>query len=100
MAFLCVCKDIADSAERRKTHTPAHLAYIESVIDRILVAGPMLDPGTGGYNASCFIYDTDDEEKARTLLHDDPYYRAGIYADVHMQPFRPAAGTWIGGKTW
>ena len=100
MAYICLCKDIPDSTELRRSNTPQHLSYIESIMGKVLVAGPLVNDDSGGYNASCFIYDTDDEEEALRLLHDDPYFKAGIYADIHCQKFRPAAGAWIGGKIW
>ena len=100
MATICLCNDHPDSAELRHAHTAAHLAYIETIIDRILVAGPLVDATTEAYTASCFIYDTDDEDEALNLLHNDPYYKAGIYSSIRCQRFKPAAGTWIGGKTW
>ena len=100
MAFICLCTDIPASGELRRSNTPQHLAYIESIMEYVLVAGPLFADGSGDYNASCFIYDTDDKKQALRLLHNDPYYKAGIYARVHCQRFRPAAGAWIGGKTW
>jgi len=100
MAHICFCKDHPDSAELRRTNTPEHLAYVESILHRILIAGPLLENGLEDSSASCFIYDTDDREEALQLLHNDPYYKAGVYADVHCQHFLPAAGAWIGGKIW
>jgi hypothetical protein len=84
----------------RKEHTPAHLRYIETILDQILVAGPLIDPVSGSFNSSCLIYEVETKEEALDLLHNDPYFIAGIFAEVHCQPFLPAAGSWVGGKTW
>ena len=100
MAYICFCKDHPDSAELRRTHTKQHLTYIESILQHVLVAGPLIREEFGEFNASFFVYDTDVEAEALKLLHNDPYYKAGIYAEVRCQRFRPAAGTWIGGTTW
>jgi uncharacterized protein YciI len=100
MATICFCKDHPGSAELRRTSAQEHLAYIESILHRILIAGPLGENGSDDFDASCFIYDTDDRDEALQLLHNDPYYKAGIYADVHCQFFLPAAGAWIGGKIW
>ena len=100
MPYLCICKDQPDSESLRKQFTPAHLAYIESTMDQIMLAGPLRESVDEIYNASCFIYLTDSREQALQLLHNDPYYKAGIYASVDCQEFIPAAGSLIGGKTW
>jgi uncharacterized protein YciI len=100
MPYICFCKDYPGATELRREHTPAHLDYIEGILDRILLAGPLKDPEADGYNASCFIYRTDERSEALELLHNDPYYKAGIFSQVHCRPFIPAAGTLIGGKTW
>lgn len=100
MATICYCEDRPHASTARRENTADHLEYIETILDRILVAGPLLDDDTGGYLGSCFVYDTDDEKEAKRLLHNDPYYKAGLYARVAIRPFRPAAGCWIGGKTW
>ena len=100
MAYICICEDRAGAAERRQASTAEHLDYIETILDRILVAGPLMQLAGGDYTASCFIYDTDSEEEALILLHNDPYYLADIYGRVDCRAFRPAAGKWIGGKVW
>lgn len=96
MAYICFCKDIENSLPLRQAHTAAHLKYIESIMEHVLVAGPMSVP----YDSSVFIYSVDDHQTALQLLHNDPYYTAGIYREVDCRPFLPAAGHWIGGKTW
>lgn len=100
VAWLVVCRDIADSSDLRRRYLDRHLAYIESVMDRIAVAGPLSASVGGSLSGSCFIYHTDDRAVAETLLHEDPYYKAGLYESVEFRAFRLAAGVWIGGATW
>jgi len=100
MPYICYCKDHPGVRQLRQKHTPAHLDYVETILDRILVAGPLIDTQSGDYNASFLVYQAETQQEALKLLHDDPYYIAGIFAEVHCQQFLPAAGTWIGGKIW
>ncbi len=100
MAWLVICRDIADSEGLRKQHLESHLAYIETIMDQVAVAGPLASQPQGALTGSCFIYRTDDRAAAESLLHNDPYYQAGLYRDVQFQALRPAAGTWVGGATW
>ncbi len=100
MAYICFCRDVENSTPLRQANTAAHLAYIEKIMGRVLVAGPMAADSEGDYSGSTFIYDVESREEALQLLHNDPYFRAGLYTDVACRYFRPAAGNWIGGKTW
>ena len=100
VAWLVICRDVADSGDLRRRLLKRHLAYIESVMDRIAVAGPLSATVGGKYSGSCFVYRTDDRTAAEALLHDDPYYEAGLYETVEFRAFRPVAGTWIGGAAW
>ena len=100
MAWLVICRDAPDSAALRRDHLRAHLAYIEKIMERISVAGPLFADAAGAMNGSCFIYGTDDPEEARRLLRNDPYYLAGVYEHVEMRAFRPVAGDWVGGAAW
>lgn len=100
MATLCLCHDVPDSTALRESARDAHFAYIESIMDEVLVAGPLGDPEIRAWRGSAFLYATDDADRARALLHNDPYYQAGVYARVDTFPFLPAAGHWLGGGIW
>jgi uncharacterized protein YciI len=78
----------------------AHLAYIDSIMDEVLVAGPLRDGPDAGAVGSCFIYRSEDRNHALQLLHNDPYYKAGIWQQVNCQHFQAAGGQWVGGASW
>lgn len=103
MAWLVICHDIDDAEKAqgiRTSKTSAHLAYVETVLGKIDVAGPLSDAEGGDFHASAFIYKTDTRSEAEALLHGDPYFEAGLYKKTTIQYFLPAAGNWVGGKTW
>lgn len=99
-AILCRDREDLDTAALREAERERHFAYVESILGRLLVAGPLrLDTG-GPWRASLFIYATEDREEALRLLQADPYHRAGIYSSTELFQFLPAAGQWIGGTVW
>lgn len=102
MAWLALCTDRTDidTGALRRAARDAHFAYIESILERLLVAGPLAAPGSTEHRASLFIYRVGSEAEARRLLKDDPYWQAGIYAECSFRPFTPAAGEWVGGAIW
>lgn len=99
LLFLLTCEDAPDAARLRSLYMREHLAHVERHLDRIVVAGPALDPG-GTINASVFVVRATDEADARALLADDPYYRGGVWSQVVARCFRGVCGTGIGGVTW
>jgi uncharacterized protein YciI len=94
------CVDGPDGARLRLEHMKAHLAHIETVIDDILIAGPVQDKDGGSHVASLLVLKAENIEAARAWLERDPYFKAGVWKSVEIVPFKPVAGTWIGGKTW
>lgn len=100
MAWLVVCRDADESSVLRKRYLERHLAYIETIVDLVAVAGPMAERVDGDFKGSCFIYRTDDRAVAESLLHRDPYFEAGLYRDVEFRALFPKAGVWLGGTTW
>ena len=99
MTFYAVISHDAPDAERlRAEHLQAHLAYAETVIDRIAVGGPLRDDDR--YFGSLIVLEVDSEAEARAILEADPYHQAGVWAETEIRPFRAVIGDWVGGKTW
>jgi uncharacterized protein YciI len=97
--FVFVCTDGVDSADRRREALPAHLRYIEAVIARVRLAGPLL--GENGANiGSLYIIEADSPEAAWQVLRGDPFHAAGIWQTITMLRMTGAAGTLLGGVTW
>lgn len=90
----------SDDAERlRAEHLQAHLAYAAGLGDRIMVGGP-LRGGDGRFEGSMIVLGASDAAAARAVLEADPYFKAGVWADTEIRPFRAVIGRWVGGKTW
>jgi uncharacterized protein YciI len=94
------CVDGPEGARLRVEHMKAHLAHIDTVIGDILIAGPVQDKDGGANVASLLVIQAESAAAARAWLERDPYYKAGVWKSIEIAPFKPVAGTWIGGKTW
>ncbi|HEV2567432.1 YciI family protein [Sphingomonas sp.] len=97
--FAIIARDAPDSAAKRDAHRAAHFARVEQIMGQVAVAGPLKDD-KGVIIGSLIVLDVADAAEARSLLESDPYFAAGVWADIEIQPFLAAAGTWIGGKIW
>mgnify|MGYP002782352066 CR=1 FL=1 len=94
-----IARDRPGAEPRRLAVRDAHFAYVETIADRIAVAGPLRDDA-GGFKGSLLIYRVAGEAEARALLEGDPYWAADIWESVTVEPFTAAIGTWVGGKRW
>ncbi|MDJ0653829.1 MAG: YciI family protein [Xanthomonadales bacterium] len=103
MIYVFVCRDAANSRELRALYRDQHLAFIETVMDQVAVAGPCLPPGTDdakAAQASILAYHADSQKQAEALFQQDPYFNNGIWESYEVFALKPVVGTWIGGKTW
>ncbi len=95
-----ICRDGPQGPQVRAAATQAHMAYIETVLDEINVAGPLFDAAGVNMIGSLYTLRTQSLERARQIIENDPYHLAGAFASVEYFPHLPAAGHYIGGKIW
>jgi uncharacterized protein YciI len=89
MHFYIRCVDKPGHLDVRKANREDHLAYIKGgFADRIVAAGPTLDPDLEGMNGSVFIIEFDSIEDAREFAANDPYAKAGLFESVVIRPFK------------
>jgi uncharacterized protein YciI len=89
MHFYIRCVDKPGHLDVRKANREDHLAYIKGgFADRIVAAGPTLDPDMEGMNGSVFIIEFDSIEDAREFAANDPYAKAGLFESVVIRPFK------------
>lgn len=95
MYYAIIARDREGSLEARLQARPRHLARLEALRDqgRLLLAGPhpaidSEDPGPAGFSGSLVVAEFADLEAAREWANADPYVSAGVYADVHVKPFK------------
>ncbi|HVN41865.1 MAG TPA: YciI family protein [Steroidobacteraceae bacterium] len=94
------CIDAPGSLAGRKTASPAHLRYIETILDRLLLAGPMFSDDGGTVVGSLYVFKTASLEEARHLIEADPYFQAKFWVQVDFRLVWVAAGECVGGKLW
>ncbi|OSQ40560.1 YciI family protein [Thalassospira mesophila] len=89
MLFYIRCVDKPGHLNVRKANRDAHLAYIkDGYADKIVAAGPTLDPDLEGMNGSVFIIELEDMTAAETMAANDPYAKAGLFESVVIRPFK------------
>lgn len=86
-------------AVARTEFRAAHFAHIETIMDKIAIAGPLHDDA-GGFAGSLVVVRANSREDAEAILKSDPYFVGGVWDRWDIHRFLGAAGAWVGGKTW
>lgn len=88
MLYMFHCTDKPGSAEVRTGNRPTHLAYLESLGDRLVAAGPLLTEDGQGMVGSLLIVECPDGATAQEIAANDPYAKAGLFEKVEIRPWR------------
>lgn len=94
MLFAIVCEDKPAALALRLATRPPHLEYLDSQVEALVQAGPLLD-GEGKPCGSLLIVEAADQAAAEAFAAADPYAKAGLFAKVTIRPFRQV---YAGGK--
>lgn len=87
MFYVLRCLDKPDSLDLRLQSRPDHLAHIDRHLDHVLSAGALLGADDKPIG-SLLIVDFDDRAAVDRFLADDPYGKAGLFAEVEVTPWR------------
>ncbi len=87
MLFAIVCSDRPARLDVRLAARPAHLAYLVTFAEKVVQAGPLLDPDDRPCG-SLFLIDVEDRAAAEGFAEADPYARAGLFESTVIRPFR------------
>lgn len=90
MAFVLICNDKPDSLELRLKTRPAHVAYIEGFMDKLILAGPLLDSDGETPKGSLILMNFATRAEAEAFSAGDPYHQVGLFSDVTIRPFKKA----------
>jgi uncharacterized protein len=98
MQFLVIARD-GDDAEapaRRTRVRPAHLDFIQPLVDRgqILIGGAILDP-SGAMIGSTVLAEFETRDELDEWLRSDPYVTQQVWRSIEVHPFRTAVGAWM-----
>ena len=95
MFYAIVGQDVSDSLDKRLAARPAHLERLQALqqAGRLLLAGPFPaidsnDPGAAGFSGSLIVAEFDSLADAQAWADADPYVASGVYASVHVKPFK------------
>ena len=84
MLYALVCTDKPKSVDLRMSVRPDHLAFLQSLGDRLKAGGPFLGED-GQPNGSLVVIEADSKSEAEAIAADDPYAKAGLFKSVEIK---------------
>jgi len=89
--FVLLCLDKANSLDLRMATRERHLAWVQTRLADIKIAGPMFDDA-GQMAGSMFILDVADKAAAEAFNAADPYTQAGLFGQVELKAVKVTFG--------
>jgi len=94
MLYLVYLNDIPDSGEIRARLLDEHMKHIGGYLAKIRLGGPLLREGSENPEGGMLVVEAESGEEIRTMVESDPYYQAGLWDDVRIQPFKEIINAW------
>lgn len=89
MLFAMIAKDKPCSSEQRTAVRPVHLDHLNSLGEKLVLAGALLSEA-GVPEGSLMVIEAETIEAATASFLADPFITAGIFASYEIKPWRLA----------
>lgn len=95
MLFAMIAKDAPGTGEQRTAVRPVHLDHLNSLGDKLRLAGALLND-SGVPEGSLMVIEAETIEDARASFLADPFIAAGIFGSYEIKPWRLAIDNMTG----
>ena len=87
MLYAVICTDKPDSLAIRKANRPDHVAYLKSLGETLVIAGPFTEPDGETMNGSLIVVEATSRQAAGEIAAGDPFAKIGLFASVEIRPW-------------
>jgi uncharacterized protein len=92
MDYFFYCRARSDTEALADERTEAHWAFMDQYATTMIARGPTLSDDGTEWTGSMHIVGLPDAAAAHAFAFEEPYYRAGVFADVFMRRWRNELG--------
>jgi uncharacterized protein YciI len=92
MDYFFYCRARPDTEALADERTEAHWAYMDQYAATMIARGPTLSEDGAEWTGSMHIVGLPDAAAARAFAFEEPYYKAGVFAEVFMRRWRNELG--------
>jgi uncharacterized protein len=87
MLYAVICTDKPNSLPLRMANRSEHLAYLHSLCETLVFAGPFTAEDGMTMNGSLVVVEAATLDAARKIAAGDPFAKAGVFASVDIRPW-------------
>jgi hypothetical protein len=87
MLYVLLCTDKPNSLALRKAKRPEHVAYLQSLGQALVLAGPLTEADGETMNGSLVVIEAASLQDAEKIAAGDPFAKAGVFASVDIRPW-------------
>ena len=87
MLYAVICTDKPNSLPLRIANRPEHLAYLQSLGETLVFAGPFTAEDGVTMNGSLVVVEAATLDAARKIAAGDPFVKAGVFATIDIRPW-------------
>ena len=85
MLYALICTDKPNSLPLGMATRPEHLAYLQSLGETLVFAGPFAEEDGVTMNGSLVVVEAATLDAARKIAADDPFAKAGVFATIDIR---------------
>ena len=82
MEYFIYCRDKPGAGGILEELAEAHWSFMDGYADAMIARGPTLTPDRTRHTGSMHIIDLADDDAAHAFAFEEPYFKAGVYAQV------------------
>ncbi|HEY9010817.1 MAG TPA: YciI family protein [Devosia sp.] len=87
MLYALIGYDKPNGLAQRMEHRPDHLAHLDALGDKVVLAGPFLD-GKGDMNGSLVVIEAETQAEAEAMFARDPFVSRGVFGSIEIRPWK------------
>ena len=92
MLYVIHALDKPDHLQVRLDNRPAHLEYVKSGVAKLCLGGPLVQEDHETPKGTLIIIEADNLEAAENFATNDPYNKAGLFAEVRVTALNKLIG--------
>lgn len=92
MEYFVYCRDKPNTAALRKQMVETHWSFMDRYAPAMIARGPTLAEDGATQTGSMHIIDLPDAAGAHAFAYDEPFFKAGVFAEVMIRRWRNALG--------
>ena len=85
--FIVICKDRKNSLDKRLANRNFHLKYLQTLKEKLIMAGPILDDNKNP-RGSILVIKFENKKKLEEFLKKDPYVKVNLFETVEIELFK------------